>query len=104
MLELRSQIEDWKNHLPNSLRFPVSRNHLFDSRRAQLRCQFHALIAVVTWPFVLWCENLSEDRQSLDKYFLNSASECLQACEAYLHSAEEILTHKSLESHLVVRG
>lgn len=104
MLELRSQIEDWKNYLPNSLRFPVSRSHLFDSRRAHLRCQFHALIAVVTWPFVLQCENLSHDCQSPDESFLDSASDCLRACEAYLHSAEEILTHKSLESHLVVRG
>lgn len=104
MIELRKQVEDWKNHLPNFLRFPITQSRLFDSRRAHLRCQYYALIAVVTWPFVIQCQSvMARDQIPIESYRLG-ASECLDACKAYLESAEEILTHKSLQTHLVIRG
>ena len=108
-LELRDQIDDWYNHLPHSLRFPVGQSYLFDTRKAYLRCAYHALVAVVTWPFVLECENvlckvgpleINEEAQRT----IESASECLKTSREYLEAAEEILMQKSLVSHLVVRA
>ncbi|KAF9889983.1 hypothetical protein FE257_006663 [Aspergillus nanangensis] len=105
-LELRNQIEDWYQHLPASLRFPKGHFYLFDARRAHLRCQYYALIAVVTWPFVLKCNNLPchPTTAGEDDPFTKGANQCLRACLQYVQAAEEILTHKSLESHLVIRG
>jgi hypothetical protein len=55
-LELRSQIDDWYHHLPSSLRLSLDQSFLFDTHKAYLRCAYHALIAVVTWPFDLHCK------------------------------------------------
>lgn len=104
MIELQKQVEEWRNHLPSFLRFPVTQSRLFDSRRAHLRCQYYALTVVVTWPFVIQCETLVAANQVPPETYRQGASKCLGACIAYLESAEEILTHKSLQTHLVIRG
>jgi hypothetical protein len=108
-LELRSQIDDWHHHLPSSLRFPLDQSFLFDTRKAYLRCAYHALIAVVTWPFVLRCKNVLYEVESRNsdeeaERIAKSANDCLKACRDYLEAGEEILTQRSLVSHLVVRA
>ncbi|KAK5944090.1 hypothetical protein PMZ80_003371 [Knufia obscura] len=52
-LELRRQLDEWYCHLPGPLRFRLDSNMLFDSRKAYLRCAYHALIIAATWPFVM---------------------------------------------------
>ena len=106
-IELRNQIDDWFRHLPNSLRFPLDHSLLFDKRRAYLRCQYHALIAVVFWPFVarskeaFYSGKRANDEES--ERIQRGATECLTACRNYLKGTDEILTQKTVDSHVVVR-
>lgn len=51
--ELNKQVEEWYNHLPPSVRFPVTNTPLFDLRKAFLRFQYLSLHAVIFWPSVL---------------------------------------------------
>ncbi len=106
-MELRNQIDDWFHHLPTSLRFPPDHSLLFDKRRAYLRCQYHALIAVVFWPFVarskepLFRGKPADDDES--ERVQRGASECLNACRNFLKGTDEILTQKTIDSHVIVR-
>ena len=103
-MELRNQIDDWYRHLPSSLRFPSDHSILFDKRRAYLRCQYHALIAVVFWPFVARSREVSYDLQWLDyEHVSQGAKDCLEACRDFLRIADEVVTQKTLDSHVLVR-
>jgi len=51
--ELRKQAEEWYEHLPPPVRFPITVTPLFDLRKTFLRVQFVALHAVIYWPSVL---------------------------------------------------
>ncbi|EON69204.1 hypothetical protein W97_08563 [Coniosporium apollinis CBS 100218] len=105
-MELRNQIDDWYQHLPKPLKFPPTHTFLFDKRRAYLRSQYQALIAVVFWPFVprskemlLFGQN-GEDSERV----MRGADECLKAARDFLKGAEEILTQKTVDSHVIVRS
>ncbi|KAF9891098.1 hypothetical protein FE257_005034 [Aspergillus nanangensis] len=108
VMELRNQIDNWYRHLPSSLRFPLDRSLLFDKRRAYLRCQYHALIVVVFWPFV----PRSKEPPYNGRYYIDEESqriiqgskECLTACRDFLKGTDEILTQKTLGSHVIVRS
>jgi hypothetical protein len=106
-MELRNQIDDWYRHLPSSLKFPSDHSLLFDKRRAYLRCQYHALIAVVFWPFVARRKDTSfvgkrcDDDES--ERILCGSNECLTACRNFLKGTDEILTQKTVDSHVIVR-
>lgn len=113
-LELRNQIDFWNQHLPTSLSFSSEHSLLFDMRKAYLRCMYFALIAVSLWPFVARCKDITHDgsRTAIDDPLLRDedraqmqqgAHECLEAARKYLHVAEEILTQKTLVSHMVIR-
>lgn len=113
-LELRNQIDFWNQHLPSSLSFTSEHSLLFDMRKAYLRCMYFALIVVALWPFVARCKDITHDgtRTAIDESMLREedraqmqrgAHECLEAARKYLHVAEEILTQKTLVSHMVIR-
>jgi hypothetical protein len=51
--ELCSQIEEWYDHLPPGVRFPLTTAPLFDLRRAFLRIQYLTLHSVIFWPSIL---------------------------------------------------
>jgi len=87
---------------------------LFDMRKAYLRCMYYALIAVAFWPFVPRCKDIVHDgsdrsiedtrlREEETTQMLQGADECLEAARNYLRVAEEILTQKSLVSHMILR-
>lgn len=107
VMELRNQIDDWYRHLPSSLRFPADHSLLFDKRRAYLRCQYHALIAVVFWPFVPRSkESHYSGKRSGDEdseRVARGSNECLSACRHFLKGADEILTQRTIDSHVIVR-
>lgn len=90
-----------------SLQFPPDHSLLFDKRRAYLRSQYHALIAVVFWPFVARSKDIfysgrrAGDEES--ERIQRGANECLNACRKFLRGTEEILTQKTIDSHVVVR-
>lgn len=109
VMELRNQIDDWFHHLPTSLRFPPDHSLLFDKRRAYLRCQYHALIGVMFWPFVARSKEVTGHggvRAAADPEvdrIQRGANECLSACRNFLKGTDEILTQKTIESHVIVR-
>ena len=98
-MELRNQIDDWYRYLPSSLRFPLDHSLLFDKRRAYLKCQYHALIAVVLWPFVA----RSRDAPYEDEHASRGAKDCLDACRDFLRVADVMIMRKALDSHVLVR-
>ena len=165
-LELRTQIEEWYRHLPESLQFTLETRPLHDTRKSYLRCAYYGLLALVTWPFVM---PLSEPSMSTSQTnpkvnstawplgptshpspnvptllsqnecqpyrraspmgrrtptpgatsphmshspivktnsfpsHRQAAQTCIESCRAFLAHAEEILSTKSLVSHLVVQ-
>lgn len=104
VMELRNQIDDWYQHLPSSLRFESDHSLSYDKRRAYLKCQYHALIAVVFWPFVARSRDASCDAQWLvDERVSRGAKDCLEACRDFLRISDDVVTQKTLDSHVLVR-
>lgn len=166
-LELRTQIDEWYNHLPTSLKFSLAGGTVHNPRMAYLRLAYLTVVIIITWPFIISLakpafttpeptsrnpsqrpmgptSHPSQDfiptetrgqlyhhhRQSPTPsargtptsletfpYPSNSpviahdpppahrlaAQTCIESCRAYLSYAEEILSQKSLVSHLLVR-
>ncbi|KIW01031.1 hypothetical protein, variant 2 [Verruconis gallopava] len=51
--ELCSQVEEWYDHLPPGIHFPLTTSPLYDLRRAFLRFQYLTLHSVIFWPSIL---------------------------------------------------
>lgn len=109
--ELRKQLDDWYNHLPAPVTFPLDTSPLFDLRRAHLRGQYFAIIIIMYWPFVLRYLQLASRRltsEALDNsesILVNEkVKECLECCRVFLDATEGILMQKTFCAHLNLRG
>lgn len=99
--ELCKQVEQWYEHLPPPIRFPLNTSPLFDLRKSFLRVQYVALHTVIFWPSVLQylalCSEGNVDRnssriQNLQKEASSWVQYCILCCEC----AEELLVQRHL--------
>jgi hypothetical protein len=99
--ELCKQVEEWYEHLPPPIRFPVNTSPLFDLRKSFLRVQYVALHTVIFWPSVLQYLELcaggngelsSSKMQSLQKEARSWVQYCILCCGC----AEELLVQRHL--------
>jgi hypothetical protein len=109
--ELRSQLQDWYFHLPPTLKFPLDSSPIFDPRKANLRSQFYASMAVISWPFILEMVDMSRDRATEtspnQEHILTKqdrAAEYLENCCIYIRVSEGTLMKKCMVSHITLRS
>lgn len=93
--ELCKQIEEWYEHLPPGVRFPLTIAPLFDLRRAFLRLQYLTLHSVIYWPSILQLleyganggAHIQDRLPSLHKdaaHFMEYATKVCECCEELL--------------------
>ncbi|CAK7201017.1 hypothetical protein SEUCBS139899_003718 [Sporothrix eucalyptigena] len=110
--EIRKSIRDWYCHLPPTLRFPLEKAPLFDTRKAYLRAQYLSLFVLLGWPSVLVLFEMSpaelqgEGRtapsQSELERLKSDAKDCLGKCALLLESSDEVLSQRTLGTQLVM--
>ncbi|OCL08327.1 hypothetical protein AOQ84DRAFT_376859 [Glonium stellatum] len=98
--ELRKQAQEWYDHLPPPVRFPINTTPLFDLRKSFLRIQFVALHTVILWPSVLQLieaiatrgENqvLTDQLRNMQK----EARDCIEYCILNCELAEELVMQR----------
>jgi len=101
--ELRKQAEEWYDHLPPPVRFPISAAPLFDIRKSFLRLQYEALHAVILWPSVhqLLESNSTRGHEHLQvgDHLASVQKECqefIKHCVVTAQLAEELLVRRHL--------
>lgn len=100
--ELRKQAEQWYDHLPPPVKFPLTASPLFDLRKSYLRMQYMALHAVVYWPSVLQVikeEALPTADSQVNGLASNTreeASECIRNCILCQQLSEELVMQRHM--------
>jgi hypothetical protein len=100
--ELRKQAQEWYNHLPPPVKFPINTAPQFDLRKSFLRVQFVALHAVILWPSVLqYLEHTAN--QGLDKASTENLEsiqketrDCIEYCILSCELVEELLMQRHI--------
>ncbi|KAF1841370.1 uncharacterized protein K460DRAFT_408837 [Cucurbitaria berberidis CBS 394.84] len=105
--ELRKQIQEWHDHLPSVVRFPLDATPLFDSRKSFLRGQYIALHVVLGWPSVLKILQDSESDvtmqdQDTRRVTTDHAQSCLSSSALVLSIAEEQLMGRKIGTHFTI--
>lgn len=104
--ELRNGVQEWHNHLPPAIRFPIDDRPLFDLRKSFLRCQYVALFVLMGWPSLLRIlergDTSAEAQERIPIVDKEQAAECIRSCVLLLASAEETLACLNLGSQLVL--
>ncbi|CAK7209413.1 hypothetical protein SBRCBS47491_000433 [Sporothrix bragantina] len=110
--EIRKSIRDWYCHLPPTLRFPLEKAPLFDTRKAYLRAQYLSLFVLLGWPSVLVLFEMSPaelqgegptapSSSELER-LQSDAKDCLSKCALLLESSDEVLSQRTLGTQLVM--
>ena len=100
--ELRKQAEQWYDHLPPPIRFPIAVTPLFDLRKSYLRLQFVALQCVIFWPSVLQmlqdanAQTPASQPNGRTGNAREEAAECIRNCVLTSQFSEEILMQRHM--------
>ncbi|KAF2741543.1 hypothetical protein EJ04DRAFT_571614 [Polyplosphaeria fusca] len=105
--ELRKQVKEWYDHLPQAVRFPIDATPVFDSRKSFLRGQYIALFVVLGWPSVLKIMEigdagdggLGDQELALTR---EQAQGCIQGCCLFLKVADEQLIGRKMGTHFTL--
>jgi hypothetical protein len=102
--ELRKQVHEWYENLPQVVRFPLDSTPLFDSRKSFLRGQYIALHVVLGWPSVLEIMKQSEGEQDQEtvRVTRGQAQDCLKSSALFLGIADEQLMGRKMGTHFTL--
>jgi len=99
--ELRKQVHEWYENLPQVVRFPLDSTPLFESRKSFLRGQYIALHVVLGWPSVLEVMKVAENDMD-QNVTRGQAQDCLRSSALFLSIADEQLMGRKMGTHFTL--
>ncbi|RDW69908.1 hypothetical protein BP5796_08305 [Coleophoma crateriformis] len=99
-LELCSQLSEWYENLPGSLKFPRGTMPLLDPQKAFLRAQYYSIICVTKWSFIVRFVAQNPDFRGEQDILITQGRDCLESAVLLSKLSRSLLPDDDLTSYV----